>query len=148
MAWTLHQSHQVTQSQLMMKLFCFLRICAQSEAWGLFCYFVWTSVLPALILIKRFQNVQADKILSVAAKKVQQHDSKFSYCGVFSSYRTLVRPSFKVTYKQVTSLEWRCCPGFVGEECREGELIICTFLKAPYYTDYQSFIFHPSWAAS
>ncbi|KAG7215591.1 hypothetical protein INR49_022117 [Caranx melampygus] len=33
--------------------------------------------------------------------------------------RTLIRPSFKVTYKQVTALEWRCCPGFVGEECRE-----------------------------
>ncbi|XP_035478464.2 collagen alpha-1(XXVI) chain isoform X5 [Scophthalmus maximus] len=35
------------------------------------------------------------------------------------SYRTLMRPSFKVTYKQVTALEWRCCPGFLGKECRE-----------------------------
>ncbi|XP_035478461.2 collagen alpha-1(XXVI) chain isoform X3 [Scophthalmus maximus] len=33
--------------------------------------------------------------------------------------RTLMRPSFKVTYKQVTALEWRCCPGFLGKECRE-----------------------------
>ncbi|KAL7401390.1 hypothetical protein ABVT39_027302 [Epinephelus coioides] len=41
------------------------------------------------------------------------------------SYRTVVRPSFKVAYKQVTALEWRCCPGFVGEECRE-ECLNCT----------------------
>ncbi|XP_068172977.1 collagen alpha-1(XXVI) chain isoform X2 [Antennarius striatus] len=39
--------------------------------------------------------------------------------------RTLIRPSFIVAYKQVTSLEWRCCPGFVGEECRE-ECLNCT----------------------
>lgn len=49
-----------------------------------------------------------------------------SYHVLFSSYRTLIRPSFKVTYKQVTALEWRCCPGFVGEECREGEFL-CLF---------------------
>ena len=46
---------------------------------------------------------------------------------LFSSYRTLIRPSFKITYKQVTALEWRCCPGFVGEECREGEFLVCAF---------------------
>nr|XP_040044268.1 collagen alpha-1(XXVI) chain isoform X1 [Gasterosteus aculeatus aculeatus] len=46
-------------------------------------------------------------------------------CGKVISYRTLIRPSFKVTYKQVTALEWRCCPGFVGEECRE-ECLNCT----------------------
>ncbi|XP_035478460.2 collagen alpha-1(XXVI) chain isoform X2 [Scophthalmus maximus] len=40
-------------------------------------------------------------------------------CSKVVSYRTLMRPSFKVTYKQVTALEWRCCPGFLGKECRE-----------------------------
>ncbi|TKS80965.1 Collagen alpha-1(XXVI) chain [Collichthys lucidus] len=40
-------------------------------------------------------------------------------CSKVISYRTVIRPSFKVAYKQVTALEWRCCPGFVGEECRE-----------------------------
>lgn len=42
-------------------------------------------------------------------------------CAAFDSYRTLVRPSFKVAYKLATALEWRCCPGFAGEECRKGE---------------------------
>ncbi|KAK0137397.1 Collagen alpha-1(XXVI) chain [Merluccius polli] len=35
--------------------------------------------------------------------------------------RTLVRPSYKVTYRQVTALEWRCCPGFIGEQCRQDQ---------------------------
>ncbi|KAK5868710.1 hypothetical protein PBY51_009702 [Eleginops maclovinus] len=46
-------------------------------------------------------------------------------CSKVISYRTVIRPSFKVAYKQVTALEWRCCPGFVGEECRE-QCLNCT----------------------
>ncbi|XP_061575424.1 LOW QUALITY PROTEIN: collagen alpha-1(XXVI) chain [Cololabis saira] len=46
-------------------------------------------------------------------------------CAKVISYRTVLRPSFKIAYKQVTALEWRCCPGFVGEECRE-ECLNCT----------------------
>lgn len=51
------------------------------------------------------------------------HASRCLLPVLLCSYRTLIRPSFKVTYKQVTALEWRCCPGFVGEECREGEFL-------------------------
>ncbi len=51
----------------------------------------------------------------------------------FPSYRTLVRPVYRVTYRKITSLEWRCCPGFHGEDCREGEgahfLLISSSLK-------------------
>lgn len=46
-------------------------------------------------------------------------------CAKVISYRTVIRPSFKTAHKQITSLEWRCCPGFVGEECRE-ECMNCT----------------------
>uniref|UniRef100_UPI0037E864EC EMI domain-containing protein 1 n=1 Tax=Semicossyphus pulcher TaxID=241346 RepID=UPI0037E864EC len=35
------------------------------------------------------------------------------------SYRTVVRPSYKVVYRTVTSLEWKCCPGFSGTACEE-----------------------------
>ncbi|XP_061734200.1 collagen alpha-1(XXVI) chain isoform X2 [Nerophis ophidion] len=48
-------------------------------------------------------------------------------CSKVLSYRTVIRPSFKVAYKQVTALEWKCCPGFVGEECRQ-ECMNCTML--------------------
>ncbi|XP_075882089.1 EMI domain-containing protein 1 isoform X1 [Nelusetta ayraudi] len=35
------------------------------------------------------------------------------------SYKTVVRPSYKVVYRTVTSLEWKCCPGFSGPACEE-----------------------------
>ncbi|XP_019904171.1 collagen alpha-1(XXVI) chain isoform X2 [Esox lucius] len=46
-------------------------------------------------------------------------------CSNLISYRTLVRPSYRVMYRQVTALEWRCCPGFLGDNCRE-ECMNCT----------------------
>uniref|UniRef100_A0A8C9UYL6 Collagen alpha-1(XXVI) chain-like n=1 Tax=Scleropages formosus TaxID=113540 RepID=A0A8C9UYL6_SCLFO len=42
-------------------------------------------------------------------------------CSNVISYRTLVRPTYRVAYRQVTALEWRCCPGFLGEDCHEGK---------------------------
>ena len=42
-------------------------------------------------------------------------------CVSFCSYRTVVRPSYKVVYRTVTSLEWKCCPGFSGAACEEGK---------------------------
>ncbi|XP_068167509.1 EMI domain-containing protein 1 isoform X2 [Antennarius striatus] len=35
------------------------------------------------------------------------------------SYRTVVRPSYKMVYRTVTSLEWKCCPGFSGAACED-----------------------------
>ncbi|XP_066508588.1 collagen alpha-1(XXVI) chain-like isoform X1 [Hoplias malabaricus] len=46
-------------------------------------------------------------------------------CRKLISYRTLLRPSYKVAYRQVTALEWRCCPGFLGSDCSE-ECMNCT----------------------
>ncbi|XP_012989322.3 collagen alpha-1(XXVI) chain isoform X1 [Esox lucius] len=46
-------------------------------------------------------------------------------CAKLISYRTLVRPSYKVAYRHVTALEWRCCPGFIGDRCQE-ECMNCT----------------------
>uniref|UniRef100_A0A4W5KRD1 EMI domain-containing protein n=1 Tax=Hucho hucho TaxID=62062 RepID=A0A4W5KRD1_9TELE len=35
-------------------------------------------------------------------------------------YRTFYKPKYKVGYKRITELEWRCCPGYSGENCFEG----------------------------
>ncbi|XP_061452196.1 EMILIN-2 isoform X2 [Rhineura floridana] len=35
-------------------------------------------------------------------------------------YRTSFRPKYTVAYKTVTELEWRCCPGYMGVDCKEG----------------------------
>ncbi|XP_068454111.1 EMILIN-3 [Clinocottus analis] len=37
-------------------------------------------------------------------------------------YRTFYKPKYKVGHKQVTELEWRCCPGYSGELCHDGPL--------------------------
>ncbi|CDQ79888.1 unnamed protein product [Oncorhynchus mykiss] len=37
------------------------------------------------------------------------------------SYRTVVRPSYKVVYRTINSLEWKCCPGYSGTACEEGK---------------------------
>lgn len=34
-------------------------------------------------------------------------------------YRTHFRPVYKISYKMVTELEWRCCPGYQGYDCME-----------------------------
>ncbi|KAL7846302.1 hypothetical protein SRHO_G00212820 [Serrasalmus rhombeus] len=50
-------------------------------------------------------------------------------CQNLISYRSLVRPSYRVTYRLVTALEWRCCPGFHGHDCREGEQLYQKLIK-------------------
>ncbi|KAK7884193.1 hypothetical protein WMY93_027316 [Mugilogobius chulae] len=35
-------------------------------------------------------------------------------------YRTIYKPKYKVGYKTITELEWRCCPGYSGENCFDG----------------------------
>ncbi|XP_077411241.1 EMILIN-2 isoform X2 [Vanacampus margaritifer] len=34
-------------------------------------------------------------------------------------YRTHFRPTYKLDYKTVTELQWRCCPGYQGHDCME-----------------------------
>ncbi|XP_026888781.2 collagen alpha-1(XXVI) chain [Electrophorus electricus] len=46
-------------------------------------------------------------------------------CTSLISYRTVVRPSYRMSYRLVTALEWRCCPGFHGIDCKE-ECLNCT----------------------
>nr|XP_033789862.1 EMILIN-2 [Geotrypetes seraphini] len=35
-------------------------------------------------------------------------------------YHVGFRPRYTLSFKTVTELEWRCCPGYKGEDCREG----------------------------
>ncbi|KAF6284311.1 elastin microfibril interfacer 3 [Rhinolophus ferrumequinum] len=40
-------------------------------------------------------------------------------CPGTVTYRTVLRPKYKVGYKTVTELSWRCCPGLTGQGCPE-----------------------------
>uniref|UniRef100_A0A8C8FFU7 EMI domain-containing protein n=1 Tax=Oncorhynchus tshawytscha TaxID=74940 RepID=A0A8C8FFU7_ONCTS len=44
---------------------------------------------------------------------------RFFAIFLFSRYRTQFRPMYKVGYKLVTELEWRCCPGHQGQDCKD-----------------------------
>ncbi|XP_042747434.1 EMI domain-containing protein 1-like, partial [Lagopus leucura] len=39
-------------------------------------------------------------------------------CGG-GSYRTVIRPAYRVAYRTLTALEWKCCPGHSGANCEE-----------------------------
>ncbi|XP_058143732.1 EMILIN-1 [Dasypus novemcinctus] len=41
-------------------------------------------------------------------------------CPRSITYRSFLRPRYRVAYKTVTDMEWRCCQGFTGEDCGEG----------------------------
>ncbi|XP_036448432.1 EMILIN-1b [Colossoma macropomum] len=41
-------------------------------------------------------------------------------CARAVMYRTYMRPRYKVAYKMVTEMEWKCCHGFSGEDCNDG----------------------------
>eukprot|EP00079_Xenopus_tropicalis_P026660 XP_012820498.1 PREDICTED: EMI domain-containing protein 1 isoform X4 [Xenopus tropicalis] len=47
------------------------------------------------------------------------------------SYRTVVRPTYRLSYKTVTSLEWRCCPGYRGTNCEEDTMALAEVQEAP-----------------
>uniref|UniRef100_A0A3B4TYR1 EMI domain-containing protein n=1 Tax=Seriola dumerili TaxID=41447 RepID=A0A3B4TYR1_SERDU len=41
-------------------------------------------------------------------------------CSRVVVYRTYMRPRYKVAYKMVTEMEWKCCHGYSGEDCNDG----------------------------
>ncbi|XP_074500208.1 EMILIN-3 [Sebastes fasciatus] len=47
-------------------------------------------------------------------------------------YRTFYKPKYKVGYKTVTELEWRCCPGYSGESCYDGPTSLPDVMIPPF----------------
>ncbi|XP_035491482.1 EMILIN-2 isoform X1 [Scophthalmus maximus] len=37
------------------------------------------------------------------------------------TYKTRFRPTYKIGYKTFTELEWRCCPGYQGLDCKDSK---------------------------
>ncbi|XP_018408867.1 PREDICTED: EMILIN-2 [Nanorana parkeri] len=42
------------------------------------------------------------------------------HCQPTLAYKVSFRPRYVTSYKVVTELEWRCCPGFKGHDCNDG----------------------------
>ncbi|XP_042347903.1 EMILIN-3 [Plectropomus leopardus] len=47
-------------------------------------------------------------------------------------YRTFFKPKYKVGYKTVTELEWRCCPGYTGDNCHDGPTSLPDVMVPPF----------------
>ncbi|XP_020663950.3 EMILIN-1 [Pogona vitticeps] len=47
-------------------------------------------------------------------------------CPRVVTYRSFVRPRYKVAYKTVSDMEWRCCPGYSGDDCAEAGVSLTT----------------------
>uniref|UniRef100_UPI003590296E EMILIN-1-like isoform X1 n=2 Tax=Myxine glutinosa TaxID=7769 RepID=UPI003590296E len=43
---------------------------------------------------------------------------KHSKCAHFTTYHTYMKPIYRIGYKTVTELRWRCCPGFTSTNCQ------------------------------
>ncbi|XP_028431102.1 EMILIN-1b [Perca flavescens] len=43
-------------------------------------------------------------------------------CNRVVLYRTYTRPRYKVAYKMLTEMEWKCCHGYSGEDCNDGPI--------------------------
>ncbi|KAM4593632.1 EMILIN-1-A-like isoform 2-T2 [Odontesthes bonariensis] len=43
-------------------------------------------------------------------------------CSRVVVYRTYMRPRYKVAYKMVTEMDWKCCQGYSGEDCNNGPI--------------------------
>uniref|UniRef100_A0A8C6VHN8 Elastin microfibril interfacer 1 n=1 Tax=Naja naja TaxID=35670 RepID=A0A8C6VHN8_NAJNA len=52
-------------------------------------------------------------------------------CPRVVTYRSFVRPRYKVAYKMVSDLEWRCCPGYSGDDCAESGTLLTTNKPRP-----------------
>uniref|UniRef100_A0A3Q4MJZ7 Elastin microfibril interfacer 2a n=1 Tax=Neolamprologus brichardi TaxID=32507 RepID=A0A3Q4MJZ7_NEOBR len=42
-------------------------------------------------------------------------------CQQQVAYKTRFRPTYKIAYKMVTALEWRCCPNYQGPNCKDSK---------------------------
>ncbi|XP_073347943.1 EMILIN-2 [Pagrus major] len=40
-------------------------------------------------------------------------------CQQQVTYQNRFRPTYKIAFKTVTELEWRCCPGYQGPDCKD-----------------------------
>ncbi|KAG2466223.1 multimerin-1-like [Polypterus senegalus] len=76
---------------------------ARGKNW---CAYVHTRLSPTAVV---------DNVESYVSVSTQPCDWNVGGCPV--RYQLIRRPTYRVKHKIVTSLEWKCCPGFSGVKC-------------------------------
>ncbi|XP_036437296.1 EMILIN-1a [Colossoma macropomum] len=72
----------------------------------------------AYVVTKTVSCVMEDGV-ETYVKPEYQHCA-WGQCSRVVVYRTYRRPRYKVAYKMVTQMEWKCCHGYSGEDCSVG----------------------------
>ncbi|MCI4389253.1 hypothetical protein PGIGA_G00095740 [Pangasianodon gigas] len=72
----------------------------------------------AYVVMKSVSCVMEDGV-ETYVKPEYQHCG-WGQCSQVVVYRTYRRPKYKIAYKMVTEMEWKCCRGYSGEDCSNG----------------------------
>ncbi|XP_072307108.1 EMILIN-2 [Eucyclogobius newberryi] len=73
----------------------------------------------AFVVQKNVSSVVTGGTESFVQPEVLPCPPEIPNCAQQVIYRTHFRPMYKIGYKIVSELEWRCCPGYQGYDCNE-----------------------------
>uniref|UniRef100_A0A3B5Q8X2 EMILIN-1-like n=1 Tax=Xiphophorus maculatus TaxID=8083 RepID=A0A3B5Q8X2_XIPMA len=74
----------------------------------------------AFVLTKTVSCVVEDGVETYVKPDYHPCSWSSAQCSRVVVYRTYMRPRYKVAYKTVTEMEWKCCHGYSGEDCSVG----------------------------
>ncbi|XP_027871734.1 EMILIN-1b isoform X3 [Xiphophorus couchianus] len=74
----------------------------------------------AFVLTKTVSCVVEDGVETYVKPDYHPCSWGSAQCSRVVVYRTYMRPRYKVAYKTMTEMEWKCCHGYSGEDCSVG----------------------------
>ncbi|XP_043075580.1 EMILIN-1a [Puntigrus tetrazona] len=72
----------------------------------------------AYVVTKTVSCVMEDGVETYVKPEYQR--CAWGQCSHVVLYRTYRKPRYKVAYKMVTEMEWKCCHGYSGDDCNDG----------------------------
>ncbi|KAK3542633.1 hypothetical protein QTP86_031327 [Hemibagrus guttatus] len=72
----------------------------------------------AYVVMKSVSCVMEDGVETYV--KPDYQPCGWGQCSRVVVYRTFRRPKYKIAYKMVSEMEWKCCNGYSGEDCSHG----------------------------
>uniref|UniRef100_A0A3P8ZSB5 Elastin microfibril interfacer 1a n=1 Tax=Esox lucius TaxID=8010 RepID=A0A3P8ZSB5_ESOLU len=72
----------------------------------------------AYVVTRTISCVMEDGVETYVKPEYQR--CAWGQCSRGMVYRTYRRPRYKVAYKMVTEMEWKCCHGYSGDDCHDG----------------------------
>ncbi|KAL0967059.1 hypothetical protein UPYG_G00304090 [Umbra pygmaea] len=73
----------------------------------------------AHVVYKNISSTVQENVESLVESELTPCPNQEPDCEQQVMYRKRFRPAYKIAYKTVTELEWRCCPSYQGTDCSE-----------------------------